>query len=205
MNYSKLDSRKIKDIFAKRAMFFLCLCILSLTLFIAVGLWHKSAAIFSLVSLKSVIFSTAWRPFSGQFGLGGFIIGTFWVTAIAMLISIPLSVLTAIYLSEYAGRRLRNISEPIIDLLAGISPVVYGVWGVIAIVPLVRNWLMPFFSRRLPFFPFASDNFTGFSVLSAGIVLAVMTFPIIISISKEALKTVPLEIREASLALGATK
>jgi len=205
MNYSGLDLRKIKDIFAKRFMFCLCLCVLSLALFIVAGLCYKSKPIFATVNLKDIIFSTTWRPLSGEFGLGSFIIGTLWVTAIAMFIAVPLSVLTAIYLCEYANRRLRDISEPTIDVLAGISPIVYGVWGVIAVVPLVRNWLMPFFSKRLPFFPFASDNFTGFSVLSAGIVLAVMIFPIIIAISKEALKTVPFEIREASLALGATK
>jgi phosphate transport system permease protein len=122
-----------------------------------------------------------------------------------MIIAVPLSILTAIYLSEYAGRRVREFIKPIIDLLAGISPVVYGVWGIIAIVPLVRDYLMPFFSEKLPFFPFASDNYTGFAVLTGGIVLAVMAFPIIISVVEEVLRTVPFEVREASLALGATK
>ena len=100
---------------------------------------------------------------------------------------------------------MRELAAPIIDLLAGISPVVYGVWGVIAIVPLVRDYLMPFFSEKLPFFPFASDNYTGFSALAGGIVLAVMVCPIIISIAGEVIRAVPFEIREASLALGATK
>lgn len=122
-----------------------------------------------------------------------------------MIIAVPLSILSAIYLSEYAHKRVKEFAQPIIDLLAGISPVVYGVWGIIAVVPLVRDFLMPLFSQRLPFFPFASDNYTGFTALTAGIVLAVMVFPIIISIVEEVLRTVPFEIREASLALGATK
>jgi phosphate transport system permease protein len=73
------------------------------------------------------------------------------------------------------------------------------------VVPLVRDFLMPFFSERFPFFPFVSDNFTGYAVLTAGIVLAVMTFPIIISIADEVLRSVSFEVRESSLALGATK
>jgi len=137
--------------------------------------------------------------------LGSFIAGTLWVTVIAIIIAVPLSILTAIYLSEYAPRRVREFAKPIVDLLAGISPVVYGVWGIIAIVPLVRDYLMPFFSEKLPFFPFVSDNYTGFAALTGGIVLAVMVFPIIISVAEEVLRTVSFEIREASLALGATK
>ncbi|MCM8771392.1 MAG: phosphate ABC transporter permease subunit PstC, partial [Candidatus Omnitrophica bacterium] len=197
-----VDSRKAKDIIAKRCMFSLCVLVLSLALLMSAGLLYRSRPILAVISLKELLFSFSWRPPSGEFGLGGFIIGTFWVTAIAMIVAFPLSILTAIYLSEYSSPKLRLIFEPIIDLLAGISPVVYGVWGVIAVVPLVRNWIMPFFSRRFHFFPFVSDNFTGFSVLAAGIVLAIMVFPIIISLSRDALKAVPIEIREASLALG---
>ncbi len=122
-----------------------------------------------------------------------------------MAIAVPLSILTAIYLCEYAPKFVRGVTKPIIDLLAGISPVIYGVWGIIAIVPLVRDYLMPFFNRHLPFFPFASDNYTGFSALSAGIILAVMVFPLIISIVEEIIRTIPLGIKEASLAMGATK
>jgi len=114
-------------------------------------------------------------------------------------------ILTAIYLSEYAPKWLRESSKPVVDLLAGISPVIYGVWGVIAVVPIVRDYIMPFFSERFSFFPFASDNYTGFSALSAGIVLAVMVVPLIISVVQEVLRTVPNSVREASLALGATQ
>lgn len=141
----------------------------------------------------------------GHFGLLAFILGTLWVTSIAVILAVPLSILTAIYLSEYAPVRVRETIRPIIDLLAGISPVIYGLFGMIAIVPLVRDYLMPFFSERLHFFPFASDNFTGFSAITAGIVLAVMISPIIISVTQEVIDTVPKEIKEASLSLGSTK
>jgi len=198
-------SRKFKDNLARRIMAGLCLFVLSLVFLMAFGLYQRSKPILAIISLKDLLFSSVWHPTQGQFGLASFITGTLWVTAIAIIIAVPLSILTAIYLSEYSHRRVREFAKPIIDLLAGISPVVYGVWGIIAIVPLVRDYLMPFFSERFPFFPFASDNYTGFSALTGGIVLAIMVFPIIISIVEEVIRTVPFEIREASLALGATK
>lgn len=199
-----MDIRKIKDNFARQSMFLLCLFILSLVFVMVFGLYQRSKPILEISHLKDLLFSGVWHPTQGKFGLASFIAGTLWVTFLALLIAVPLSILTAIFLSEYAPRKIRNFIKPIIDLLAGISPVIYGIWGLIAIVPLVRN-VMPFFSQRFHFFPFASDNYTGFSVLAAGIVLAVMILPVIISIVEEVLRIVPFEIREASLALGATK
>lgn len=200
-----MNKRRFKDVFASKLIFLLCVFVLSLAFLMAFGLYQRSKPILAIKSVKDLLFSSTWHPTQGQFGLGSFIAGTLWVTTIAMLIAVPLSILTAIFLSEYAPKRIREFAKPIIDLLAGISPVVYGVWGIIAIVPLVRDYLMPFFSEKLPFFPFVSDNYTGFSALTGGIVLAVMSFPIIISVTEEVLRTVPFEVREASLALGATK
>lgn len=200
-----MNIRKLKDDFARQVMLGLCLFVLSLTFLVAFGLYQRSKPVLAIKSLSELLFSSAWHPTQGQFGLAAFIAGTLWVTAIAMIIAVPLSILTAIYLSEYAHKRVQEFARPIVDLLAGISPVVYGVWGIVAVVPLVRDYLMPFLSEKFPFFPFASDNYTGFSALTGGMVLAVMTFPVIISVIGEVLKTVPSEIREASLALGATK
>ena len=121
--------------------------------------------------------------------------GSLWVTGVAVIIAIPLCLLTAIFLSEYAPRYVREWTKPLIDLLAGIPSVVYGVWGVLVIVPLIKNHIAPFFGT------FSS----GYSVLAGGIVLAIMVFPIIIHVSLEVFRTVPYEIREASLSVGATK
>jgi len=200
-----MNIRDFKDNLTRRFMFGLGLFVISLAFLMAFGLFQRAKPVFAMTSLGHLLFSATWHPTQGEFGLASFIAGTLWVTAIAMIIAVPLSILTAIYLSEYAHKRVREFIKPIIDLLAGISPVVYGVWGIIAIVPLVRDYLMPFLSARLPFFPFASDNYTGFAAVTGGIVLAVMTFPIIISVIEEVLRTVPFETREASLALGATK
>ncbi len=200
-----MNTRKFKDNIAHKVMFLLALFVLSLAFLMAFGLYQRSKPILAIKSLSDLLFSATWHPTLGQFGLASFIAGTLWVTAIAITIAVPLSILTAIYLSEYAHKRTSEFAKPIIDLLAGISPVVYGVWGMIAVVPLVRDYLMPFFSEKLPFFPFVSDNYTGFSAITGGIVLSVMSFPIIISVAEEVIRTVPFDVREASLALGATK
>ena len=200
-----MNTRHLKDLIARRIMLLLCLFVLSLMFFIAFGLYQRAKPILALSGLKELLLSSAWHPMQGQFGMASFITGTLWVTAIAIVIAVPLSVLTATYLSEYSSQRLRRIIKPIVDLLAGISPVVYGVWGMLVIVPFVRDYLMPFLSEHLKFFPFVSDNYTGFSAVTAGIVLAVMVSPLIISIIEEVMKTIPFGVREASLALGATK
>jgi phosphate transport system permease protein len=114
---------------------------------------------------------------------------------VAVLIAIPLCLLTAIYLSEYASKYVREWMKPLIDLLAGIPSVIYGVWGILVIVPLIKDYIAPLFGT------FSS----GYCVLAGGIVLAIMVFPIIIHVCLEVLRSVPYELREASLSLGATK
>lgn len=183
----------------------MCLFVLSLALLIAAGLYFRAEPVLSVLGLKELFLSSSWRPAQEEFGLANFIAGSIWVTGLAMVIAVPLGFLTALYLSEYAPSRLKEGAKPLIDVLAGISPVVYGVWGVAAIVPLVRDYLMPLLSGSFPFFPFVSDNYTGFSALAGGLVLAVMVLPILIGVSWEVLNAVPFEIREVSLALGATQ
>jgi phosphate transport system permease protein len=132
--------------------------------------------------------------------------GTLWVTAVAMVIAVPPSLLTAIYLAEYAGPRFRTLAKPLIDLLAGIPSVVYGVWGVLTVVPLIEKVAAPGLSRWLGFLPlFRANNPTGYGLLAGGIVLAVMVFPIIIAVAEEVIRAAPQGLREASLALGATR
>jgi len=198
-------ARIAKDRVANGLGRLLCLFILSLALLIAAGLYLRANPVFSAMSLMDLLGSVYWHPTQEKFGMASFIVGSMWVTGLAMVIAVPLGFLTALYLSEYAPARLQDASKPVIDVLAGISPVVYGVWGVAAIVPLVRDYLMPFLSENLPFFPFASDNYTGYSAMAGGLVLAVMVLPILIGVSWEVLSAVPFEIREVSLALGATK
>jgi phosphate transport system permease protein len=153
-----------------------------------------------------LFFGSTWRPDQGLFGFWPYITGTFWVTAVGVLLAVPPCLLTALYLSEYSHSFTRSIAKPILDLLAAIPPVVYGVWGLLAVVPFVEDVLAPLSKRWLSFIPFlAVRQPTGFSIIAGGIVLAVMIAPLIISVIYEILQTVPNELRHASLAVGATQ
>ncbi len=158
-------------------------------------LYWKARPVFISQTLAKLILSSVWAPSSGSFGFYAYIMGTLWVTALAMLIAGPLSLLTAIYLAEYAPRWIRNAMDPVVDLLAGIPSVVYGVWGVVVVVPFVRDFVGK-----------TSGKFTtGYSVLAGGIVLALMVIPIMVSVMQEVLRTTPQGLREVSFALGATR
>jgi len=159
------------------------------------GLLQRSRAILALKSFSHLLFSSSWHPLKGEFGLFPFLMGTLWVTLAAMVIAIPISLLTAVYLSEYAPKFVRELAKPMVDLLAGIPSVVYGVWGVLLVVPFVGKTLAPFFGTYS----------SGYCVLSGGVVLAIMIFPTIIHVSLEVFSSVPNALRETSLSLGATQ
>jgi phosphate transport system permease protein len=115
-------------------------------------------------------------------------------------------VLTAIYLAEYSSTRTRSLVKTFIDILAGIPSVIFGVWGVLTIVPFIRNYFAPAVDRWLGGIRlFQNNNPTGYSLLAGGFVLAVMVFPIIISLAEEVISAVPQGLRDASLTLGATR
>ena len=174
---------------------------------ILIALLVRAWPILRAQSLKDLLLGRTWHPLQGAFGFLPFIVGTLWVTGLAMIIAVPLSALTAIYLTEYAPSTVQQIVKPLIDLLAGIPSVVYGLWGVLTVVPLIRNHVGPWTDQHLGSIPFFSteSNPTGYSVLAGGIVLAVMVFPIIVSIMEEVLRSVPDGLREATLALGVTR
>ncbi|MBN1783027.1 phosphate ABC transporter permease subunit PstC [bacterium] len=186
--------RKIKEAVATRLMAFLTVSSSLIVFFMITGLYVRSRPILSVHSLSELLFSSSWHPLRGEFGFLPFIVGTLWITGTAVVIAVPLCLFTAIYLSEYAPSRIRALFAPLIDLLAGIPSVIYGIWGLLAVVPMIKNQLAPVFGVFS----------TGYSILAAGIVLAIMIFPVIIHVSLEVLQSVPGEMREASLALGAT-
>lgn len=198
--------RRTKDRLSEKL--FLLLSILPLLLVIAIilALLARTQPILELKSFTELLLGRTWKPLQGEFGFYPFIAGTAWVTITAMVLAVPPSLLTAIYLAEYARPATRTALKPLIDLLAAIPSVVYGVWGLLAIVPAVEKYIAPAMSRGLGFIPlFTSENPTGFSVLAGGIVLAVMVVPFIIAVTFEVIRTVPDGVREASLAVGATR
>ena len=176
-------------------MLVLTLASVSLVLVIGVGLYYRSIPLLSKTSWLSLLTHSEWKPLKGLFGFFPFIMGTLWVTGIAIAIALPLCLLTALYLSEYAPQGIKKILVPFVNLLSGIPPVIFGVWGVLFIVPLIQAYIAPHFV----------DFSTGYSVLAGGIVLAVMIFPLIVSILNEVFATIPRELKDASLALGATR
>jgi len=198
--------RQFKDRLAEKSFFLLSLMPILLVIAIIVALLLRTRPILEVKSITDLIFGQTWKPLRGQFGFYPFILGTFWVTTVAMLLAVPPSLLTAMYLAEYARSSTRSIMKPLLDLLAAIPSVVYGVWGLLAIVPWVQNHLKPFMSHWLGFIPlFSSDNPTGYGILAGGIVLAVMVIPFIVAVTFEVMRTVPDGYREAALAMGATR
>jgi phosphate transport system permease protein len=187
--------RSIKDKSARQIMLGIAFFSLLLLLVIGVSLFLKALPIMKEKSLWVLLTSGNWKPFKGEFGFLPYILSTLYVSVIAIIIALPLSLLASIYLSTYASKRIQGIFEPVIDLLSGIPPVIYGVWGTLTIVPLIANKIAPHFVE------FSS----GYTVLAGGLVLAIMILPLLISILLEVFRSLPKEITDASLSLGATK
>lgn len=199
LNYTGVRSagkRTILDGFMGKVVKVMTIFSLLLLVLIIAGLVLKSIPVLQNNPLSQLLFSSEWSPFKGIFGFLPFILSTVYVTVIAAVIAIPLSILTAIYLSEYAGKRFLNFAAPMLDILAGIPSVIYGIWGVLVVVPFIRNDVSKWFGV---------DDASGYSILAGGIVLAVMVFPVVVQIVYEVLKIVPKDLRDATLSLGANK
>ena len=195
MDLSLLQRRIFKDKAARWVMLVLTVLSLLLLIAIGIGLFFKSRLILSEHSLWELLSGSAWKPLSGEFGFLPFIVGTLFVTALSIAIALPISLLSAIFLTEYASSWVKRIVFPIFDILAGIPSVVYGVWGTLIIVPWIADKLGPRFV----------DYTSGYTVLASGIVLGIMILPILVSLLIEIFTSVPQDYREASASLGATK
>jgi phosphate transport system permease protein len=151
---------------------------------------------FGQVSFLEFVTSTVWTPTfdDPSYGIAPLLSGTFMSTIVALAVAVPLGLLVAVYLSEFASSHLRELVKPTLELLAGVPTVVYGYFALLFITPLLQRALAPF-GIELP----------GFNLLSAGIVMGLMIIPTIASLSEDALRAVPRSMREGSLALGATR
>lgn len=149
--------------------------------------------------------STAWDPVRGEFGALPFVYGTAVSSAVALFLAIPLGIGAAIFLAEMAPTRISSVLAFLVELLAAIPSVIYGLTGILMLVPLHREVIQPFLGSNLGFLPLFRPPISGVSLLAAGTVLAIMIVPFIISVSREALLAVPREQREASFAVGATR
>ena len=178
--------------------------ILLITSMLVYELWvnsHLSRAKFGLM----FFWTRVWDPIFDNFGAAPFIYGTLVTSVVSLVIAVPLGLAAAVFLAELAPRRLSDSIAFLIDLLAAVPSVIYGLLGIFIVVPLMRTTVGPALKDSLGFLPFFQGPNYGVGFLTAGIVLAIMVVPFIISVSREVLLTVPREQREAALALGATR
>jgi phosphate transport system permease protein len=191
------------DSLAQVVVFVCATAILALTALLVWELWTHSAASrmkFGFNFLRT----TTWDPVNGEFGALPFIYGTVVTSAIALAIAIPFGVGAAIFLAEMAPPKLSDAMTFLIELLAAVPSVIFGLIGIFVLLPMLLK-VVPGLKDALGFLPIFSGPFYGVSLLSAGVVLSVMVAPYIISVSREVLLAVPRDLREAALALGATR
>jgi phosphate transport system permease protein len=146
-----------------------------------------------------------WNPAMGDFGALPFIYGTVVSSVIALVISVPVSIGIAVFLTEQAPIRIARPIAFLVELLAAIPSVVYGLWGIFVLAPFIREYLGAFLQKYLGFIPLFQGRLTGIGMLTGGIILAIMVTPIVTAVVRDVLEAVPMTQREAALALGATK
>jgi phosphate transport system permease protein len=190
----KILNRNRQEAIVSGWMIFSLLMVMLMPLVIGLGLIIKSLPVLEEHSVFTLLFDARWSPMQGHFGFWPFIVSSFYVTVLSFVMSAPICLLAAIYLTQYARPWLLKIMQPVMDILAGIPSVVYGVWGILVIVPFVSQFLAPLLGKQS----------SGYCILSGAIVLAVMTIPFMLSILIEILNTIPIELKEASLSVGAT-
>jgi len=184
--------RQLRERLVESLLFLAALSSVAITIGIVGVLVFESAGFFKHVALLDFLTDTQWTPLfdDAHYGILPLMAGTLVTTAIALVVAIPLGTITAIYLSEYAGYRTREIVKPLMELLSAVPTVVYGYFALLFVTPLLQ--------KLLPELP-------GFNMLSAGIVIGVMIIPYVSSVSEDAIRAVPMHLRESSYAMGATR
>lgn len=195
MRFSPLERRVVKDRLMRNVMLGLTVLSLFTLLAMGIGLLYQSSTILRSYSLADLLTNTAWSPLSRQFGFFPFILSSFYVTVLAVVIAVPISLLTALFLTEQAPPLIKRIIFPVLDILAGIPSVVYGLWGTLVIVPVIADKIGPLFV----------DYTSGYTLLAGGVVLSVMIIPLLVSLFIELFSTIPHDLKDASASLGATR
>jgi len=192
------------DEIARIITFLFAASVVLITLVLVLQLWHDSSIARHKFGLNFFV-TQVWDPIAEQFGALPFIYGTLVTAAVALLIAVPLGIGAAIFLAELAPQKISDTLQFFIDLLAAVPSVIYGLLGVFIVVPLMRVYIQPALKHSLGFLPLFRGPAYGVGFFTAGIVLAIMVIPYIISVSREVLLSVPRDQREAALALGSTR
>jgi len=182
----------------------MALVVFALIVLIGYELAYNSQLSFRKFGWKFLITSD-WDPVNEKFGAWPFIFGTLVSSAIALLIAAPLSIGTAIYLTQLAPKRVRQVLTLLIELLAAVPSVILGLWGIFVMVPWCRDNLFAWLKSTLGFLPLFQGPVYGLSMLAGGMIVAIMILPIITSLAREIMSSVPTLHREAAYALGATR
>jgi len=192
------------DEIARLVTFLFAGSLVLVTALLVVELWINSALPRHKFGFSFFV-TRVWDPIFEQFGALPFIYGTVVTSSVALLIAVPLGIGAAIFLAELAPPRLSDTLEFFIDLLAAVPSVIYGLLGIFIVVPVMREFVQPALKKSFGYLPLFQGPIYGLSFLTAGIVLAIMVIPYIISVSREVLLSVPRDQREAALALGSTR
>lgn len=198
----------LKNNFSDKAFYktskFFAVSILILIFVMLVSMFYFSWPAIKKFGLSFLV-SMKWNPVLDDFGALPFIYGSLITSLISLVIAVPLGIGSAIFLTEIAPPKMSNPLSFIIELLAAVPSVIYGLWALFVLTPLIREYIQPFLSKYLGFLSFFQGPMQGVGILAAGIILAIMILPIITSISKDVLEAVPDEQKQAMLALGATR
>lgn len=196
------------DLFGKMGLLIPATASTFIIILILAFLWFESVPILtSPQGGPGIVVSPTWDPNRNLFGIGIFVAGSLACTAIAIGIAIPLGVGGAIFLSEFCPNRLRTLLRMIVEMMAAIPSIVYGLWALLVIVPFIKNSFAPAVQSNILFswMPWFQGETNGHSFLAGGLILAIMLLPTVVAISNDALQSVPQSLREASYALGATR
>lgn len=199
-----IPSQNLGDFIFERLTLFFTVLVFLLVILMGYEMYQGSRLSIEKFGWNFLVNST-WDPVQEIYGALPIIYGTVVSASLALLISFPLSIGVAIFLAELAPSWLEKPLSFLVELLAGIPSVIYGLWGIFVLVPWIRNEVEPFLSDRLGFLPFFQGAPYGFGMLAAVLILSIMVLPIISSISRDILRSVPQSQREAAIALGATK
>jgi phosphate transport system permease protein len=201
---SFLSKLREGDEIARIVTFLFASTVVLVTILLVFELWHGSSLARHKFGLEFFV-TSVWDPIAGDFGALPFIYGTLVTAFVSLAISVPLGIGAAIFLAELAPQKVSDTLQFFIDLLAAVPSVIYGLLGVFIIVPIMREYVQPFLKSTLGFLPLFTGPAYGIGFLTAGIVLAIMVIPYIVSVSREVLLSVPRDQREAALALGSTR
>jgi phosphate transport system permease protein len=201
---SLLSRLREGDEIARLITFLFAASVVVVTFLLVFELWQGSALPRHKFGFNFFV-TRVWDPIFDQFGALPFIYGTLVTAGVALFLAVPLGIGAAIFLAELAPARVSDTLEFFIDLLAAVPSVIYGLLGVFIVVPLMREYIQPGLKNALGFLPFFTGPAYGLGFLTAGIVLAIMVIPYIISVSREVLLSVPRDQREAALSLGSTR